>query len=294
MMDNQPKPTINVSIVTANFNQGNFLKGYFDSILASSILPAEVILVDDGSTDDSVNIISKYKTSPLNLKIILFKKNLGFVRALNEAINYVNEDFIMRLDPDDFIFPKKIEMQHNFLVNSRDIDLVGTNTIYYNADANRNIFRTNFPVSHNKIANYLINGEIPMLHSSVMGRSKVFKKYYYREEAYPSEDYDFFVRAYKGGVKFANLKVPLMGYRIHNGNLSVKHLWEVNEKIYIVRDQNFGKHTTKYTRLMNFFHLKSYRNFLKSDRRMIGLFYLLLSILASPIKVWRRINFLSN
>ncbi len=285
---------VNVSVITANYNQGAFLEGYFESLLASSVLPAEIILVDDGSSDSSLDIISAYRKFPLNLKVLSFKPNRGFVPALNEAIDHVKSAFIMRLDPDDFIFPRKVELQYDFLMNSEVIDLLGTNTVYYNATATKSIFQTNFPTSHDEIGSYLINGEIPLLHSSVMGKAEVFKKYYYKEHAYPSEDYDFFVRAYKGGAKFANLKTPLMGYRIHNGNLSDKYLWEVNEKIFIIRDRYFNKNSIKYTRLMNFFHLKNYRKFLNSDKHIKGFLYLFLSALANPKKVWRRFQSLVN
>ena len=77
------KPTADVSIITANYNNGRYLNAFIDSIASSTVWPAELIIVDDGSTDHSEAVICAYQDLPF-LKPVFLGKNLGFSNALIE------------------------------------------------------------------------------------------------------------------------------------------------------------------------------------------------------------------
>ena len=88
-----------VSVVTPNFNGEKFLKDYFDSLNNNSNFIGEVIMVDNGSTDNSLEIIDKF-TKKFDFKLIKNKKNLGFAKATNQAIEIAKYPYIFSLNND--------------------------------------------------------------------------------------------------------------------------------------------------------------------------------------------------
>src|ERR1035437_278414 len=106
------KPELDVSVISANYNNGQFLKSYLDSLHESDFLPREIIIIDDGSTDDSVEQVEHYNSS--RVKLIKFLRNRGFAHALNEGIALASSKYIMRLDPDDYIESTRIGKQFRF------------------------------------------------------------------------------------------------------------------------------------------------------------------------------------
>ena len=96
-----------VSVIVPVFNGGNYLVEALESVFAQSYSNIEVIVVDDGSTDNSVDIISRYKSS---LRFIR-QGNGGSAKARNTGILSSSGDYISFLDQDDLLFPKKIEIQ---------------------------------------------------------------------------------------------------------------------------------------------------------------------------------------
>lgn len=88
-----------VSVVTPNYNGKEFLKDYFNSLNLNSEYIGEVIIIDNGSTDDSVNFIKNYPKN-FNFKLIENKENLGFAKATNQAIKIANYPYIFSLNND--------------------------------------------------------------------------------------------------------------------------------------------------------------------------------------------------
>lgn len=109
-----------VSVVTPNYNGIDYLKDYLDSLNANSKYIGEVIIVDNGSNDDSVIFIQEYqKKCDFEIKIIKNSKNLGFAKAVNEGIEISKYDYIFSLNNDTEIKSNTIEELLK-LINSRD------------------------------------------------------------------------------------------------------------------------------------------------------------------------------
>ena len=100
---------------------------YFQSILGSSVFPSEVVFVDDGSTDDSVNITTQFITHNFNLKLVRLEEQVGFANALNIGLKVATSKYIMRLDTDDFICPDRIENQFDYLERNPEALITGKN-----------------------------------------------------------------------------------------------------------------------------------------------------------------------
>lgn len=282
------KKTANVSIVTANYNNGKYLKDFIGSVIKSSVLPKELIIIDDGSTDDSIKILEDYSKLEY-LKIIKFDKNRGFCNALNEGIKNASADYIMRVDPDDIILVNRIKTQFEFLEKNKEIDVVGSNVIYFHNDTKKEVFRSNFPTNHSGIKTTFIRGEHGVQHPSTMIRAKVMKQYNYKQENFKAEDYEIFALMIKDGHQFANIDEPLTKMRIHGQSVSSNINYSTIKRTYLIRDGIFGTYTSPMKIHFYYWYILNYKKFLITRNKILKLLYLSLSILFYPSKFFRRI-----
>ncbi|AUC22803.1 glycosyl transferase [Polaribacter sejongensis] len=105
-----------ISIITPNFNSEKFITQTIESVINQSYENWEMIIVDDLSTDDSINIINSFCKSDARIKLHKLKDNCGAAVARNKAISLANGNFIAFLDSDDIWLPKKLEHQLNFML----------------------------------------------------------------------------------------------------------------------------------------------------------------------------------
>lgn len=274
-----------VSVVSANFNNGIFLNQFINSIFNSTFLPKELIIVDDGSTDNSVEIIQSLNNKLI--KLIILEKNIGFANALNAGIKNAIGKYIMRVDPDDYIHEKRIELQYLYLESNPGIDIVGTNAFYFNSNNNSICFKTNFPQDFNLIRNRYYNGLHGLLHGTIMVRSTVLKNYYYNQDLVPAEDYDIFARIIKDKHKASNLKENLTYVRIHKTSISNNLQYSTIKKTFQINSILFNKDVNSFYVYVYYLHMKNYRKFLFSST-LFKYFYLIISILLMPSKIWNR------
>src|SRR5215813_923819 len=107
------RPTLDISLIVPNYNNGAYLRAFLSSVASSTHWPRELLLVDDGSTDDSLDIIGEFAHLPF-LKIIRLAQNKGLVHALNTALDAATGRYIMRADPDDVLMPDRMICQYDF------------------------------------------------------------------------------------------------------------------------------------------------------------------------------------
>ncbi len=111
-----------VSIITPTFNSQDFLAQTIDSILDQSYKNWELILIDDASTDNTVNLIKDYISKHSNISLIQNNTNQGAGVSRNKGINAAKGDFIAFLDADDLWLPNKLEVQINLMLkNNLDV-----------------------------------------------------------------------------------------------------------------------------------------------------------------------------
>lgn len=283
-MEKSPK----VSVLTANYNKTKYLRDYFKSILRSNYDNLEVIFVDDGSNDDSIQIANEF-VGQLNLHIISLKQNVGFANALNAGLERCKGKYIMRLDPDDFITKERIDCQCRFLEQNPNIDVIGSNTYYYNQNLQRAVFTSNFPTHHSEIKKNFSNGLIAVSHPGVIVKADFYKQFKYDQSVFPFEEYDIFSRMIVEGGVFHNLSEPLTYYRHYKQNCSYKHIRNRLIGISKLRQKYFHKSTHMFWIWVRTFHEYFYRNGL-SARSITGMrFLLLLSSLFAPKTIVKRL-----
>ncbi len=283
-----PKKIVSVSVVAANYNNGIYLADFINSINDSSVLPKELIIINDGSTDDSLQILDGFSHIKY-LKVIKFEKNLGFCVALNAGIESATADYILRIDPDDIILKERIEKQFNFLETNTEIDVVGSNVIYFSNETKKDLIKSNFPLKHAAIETTFKKGEHGVQHPSTMIRSRVMKKYKYNQENFKAEDYEIFARIVNDGHKFANIKNPLTKMRVHNQSVSINIKYSTIELTYKIRDKIFNTSTSQLKIRFYYWYILNYKKFLISNNILLKLFYLILALLFNPSKLLKRI-----
>ncbi len=282
------KQSVNVSIVVANYNNGQYLNDFFNSIQQSSLLPLELIFIDDGSTDKSLEIISKFRALPY-LKLIKFEKNRGFCNALNAGIETAKGKYIMRIDPDDVLLANRIAAQVSFLESHKDVDVVGSNVVYFSQKTGKDLMTSNFPLDHNSILREYKKGDHGVLHGTTLIRSSAFKNYTYDQGNYLVEDYDIFARMINDGHRFANIKEPLMKVRIHGESAANDISFHTIKKTFELRDKLFGTTTSALKVWFYYCYMLNYRKFLASKNKFANLFFLGLAVLCQPGKLLKRV-----
>lgn len=288
-----PKNTASVSIVTANYNNGKYLHDFIRSVSDSTVLPQELIIIDDGSTDNSLELLREFSGLKF-LKLIKFEKNKGFCEALNAGIELASAKYIMRIDPDDILLPERVQTQFEFLENNEEIDIVGCNVIYFLDETNENIFISNVPEKHTVIYKTYQKGEHGVLHTSIMIRADVMKQFRYIQENFKSEDYDIFARIIVQGYKFANIKESLTRMRIHNNSISINIKYSTIKHTYDLRDQIFNTQTNPLKIRLYYWYILNYKKYLISKNSIKKLFYMGLASIFYPRKAFNKILNLSG
>lgn len=282
------KKTVSVSIISANYNNGRYLKDFIVSIDESTVLPKELIIIDDGSLDDSMEILSGFSHIDY-LIVIAFEKNRGFCVALNAGIEYATGDYIMRIDPDDMVLQNRIEIQTDYLDKSQNIDVVGSNVIYVNHETKEEIFRSNFPTDNSAIRSKYKKGEHGVQHPSTMIRAGVMKKYPYNQENFKAEDYEIFARMIADDHNFANITEPLTKMRVHGHSVSSNIKHSTIKLTYKIRDEIFKTSTNKLRVRFYFWHILNYKKFLITGNKLMKPIYLAFAIACYPSKFFSRI-----
>jgi glycosyltransferase involved in cell wall biosynthesis len=219
MTDISPK----ISVVMPVYNTAMYLNEAIDSILNQTFTDFEFIIIDDCSTDGSLDIIKSYKDE----RIILIQNevNKGYVFGLNYAISIAKGKYIARMDSDDISHKNRFESQVNFLTENKDVILCGTNYELINANSSNNISYTHENIKSNML---LFN---QFAHPSVMFQIDFLRSnsLMYNEDFVPAEDYDLWFRIIELGGQVTNLSEKLLSYRIHNSQIS-ESLFDVQKQ----------------------------------------------------------------
>lgn len=210
--------TDKISVVMGNYNCSKYIEEAIDSVLAQTYENWELIIVDDCSTDDSVEKILKYKDD--RIVLIRSNKNEGLAVSLNKSIEQASGSYLARLDPDDVSFPGRFEKQLSFLKENKDISICGSNIELF-GEVNGHVSK--LPLESNRLmANIPFCSPLP--HSTWMiKREKFSDGFFYNPEYRSSQDYEMMYRLWKEGKQIACIKEPLVKYRVRNDSISGMH-----------------------------------------------------------------------
>lgn len=200
-----------VSVLLPVYNAGAYLAEAIESILSQTYRNFELIIINDGSTDDSATIIDRYNDPRI---LSIQQLNQGLAATLNRAINIASGIYLARQDADDFSYATRLEKQVKFLESNPDYGLVGTwSEIFEEYSKTEREHR--HPTENISLCFNLLF-DCYFVHSSVMLRKSVFDTVglYSVEQSRQPEDFELWSRVLKNGsFKFANLPEILVCYR---------------------------------------------------------------------------------
>lgn len=198
-----------VSVLMPAYNCEEFVKESISSILNQTFTGFELIVINDGSTDNTAKIIESFNDPRIHF--INRDKNIGLDATLNSAFELCKGEYIARMDADDISLPTRLEKQVNFLNTHPEYGLVGT--LYAHTDKNRKIVQYGAQlIDHDEI--YLgINFVNSFCHGSVMFRKSVIDQFNlrYNPKYSPYEDYELWTRMVHH-TKVANIPEVLYLY----------------------------------------------------------------------------------
>jgi glycosyltransferase involved in cell wall biosynthesis len=222
-----------VTVFMAVFNGEKFIKQAIDSVLEQTFRDFELLLIDDGSTDNSVSIIKEYNDD--RIRLLQNETNLGLFLTRNRGIEEARGKYFATLDCDDIATKGRLELQLKYFQQHTNAAVCAGRVIYIDSSSKR--IGTRAPLSGDQdyykalllFTNIFIN-------SATMIDMDVLKKIKYRTGYEPAEDYDLFERIadeYEIGI----INDVMCYYRIHGGNVSTiksEHR-KIGERIIIER-----------------------------------------------------------
>lgn len=204
-----------ISVVLSVYNGEDTLSIAIDSVLNQTYKDFEFIIINDGSTDDSLKIIEKYRRQDDRV-IAIDRENKGLANSLNEGVELSKGKYIARMDQDDICFSKRFEKQVDFLENNTSVDMLFTGWEEVDIDSlSRNIKIPKREWFKN-LKKYFFTKSMILLHPTLMANSDVMKRYPYPDLRRRGEDYKMFLDMIVGGVKFDILEEPLLEYYASN------------------------------------------------------------------------------
>ncbi len=208
-----------ISILMPVYNAGDFLVEAIKSIKKQTYRNWELIAINDGSTDNSLEILKRFAKRDKRIKIIGFSQNKGLAYALNLGIKKAKGEFLARMDADDISLPNRLEKQLKFLLKHKEIILVGTQVEMVDEKGSF-INKKFFPVNHKKIYEMMFE-MMPVQHATILTYSKIMKKCLYENHT-TAEDVSMFFKLLSMG-KLANTKEVLYKYRLRKNSNSLKN-----------------------------------------------------------------------
>ena len=210
---------LKLSVVMSAFNSSKWIEESIKSVLAQSFKNFEFIIVNDGSTDSTSEILEKYQSID-NRIIIITKKNTGLTNSLNIGIKKSKTGLILRIDSDDISSKKRFKRQYDYMKYNPQCGLLSGNCIEIN-QSNNTLFKHIYPNSHDKIIKNLEMGKNVIPHSAVIFRKDLFNDVGgYRETFKRSQDIDLWLRLSEVAKINSLPGEPIVRIRKHSSSLT--------------------------------------------------------------------------
>jgi glycosyltransferase involved in cell wall biosynthesis len=254
-----------VSVIIPCYNYGPYLSQCVKSALDQTYKNIEIIIINDGSTDNTESIAKKYEKNYKNIKYYSQENRGGIVKTRNRGIKLAKGDYLVQLDADDWIDPSYIKKTLQ-KAQKDNLDIVYTQAQIFG----REEFLTNFPkfnIEFLKHSNFI--------NSTALVKKKVFEKREYDEylEDKGDEDWDFFLGACLDGAKTSLVNEALLHYRKHNHSKSRQDSFEGGFKEVLVRHHILNKQNSRHPEAFWYFSpyieilKKSIELYLENDKK---------------------------
>lgn len=216
--DNAATPK--VSVLLPVYNAEKFVAEAIDSILSQTFADFEFIIINDGSTDRTAEIIRNYKDS--RIRFFDNRKNQGLIAALNQGLDIALGEYIARMDADDIAYPERLARQIEFMDANCSVGIVSSNVRIF-GDRFGELGDKRNEDSKNPISLGVLDWfhGCKLYHPAAMMRISFLKKFnlHYNPDYIACEDYELWSRAARY-TKIVNIQDVLLNYRWHDGSVT--------------------------------------------------------------------------
>jgi len=218
-----------ITVIMSCYNSQETVGRAIESILNQTYQNTEILICDDGSIDNTYQVISKYKDLDSRVKVFRNVKNIGLTKSLNILIEKSNGNFIARQDDDDISLNERLEFQLDTLKQEK-LDFVTSRARVIGTGKLIPGLTFNFPYS------LVMNFKNPFIHGTLLINKKVLNSIgNYDERFYYAQDYKLFSDLLSKGYKFKTLKDPLYKLNVKD-NISTKFIMEQDYYAKCVRN----------------------------------------------------------
>jgi glycosyltransferase involved in cell wall biosynthesis len=267
-----------ISVIMSAYNGGLFMRSAIDSILEQTFRDFEFIIINDGSLDNTREIISEYAKKDPRIVLVDNENNIGLTQSLNKGLKIAKGELIARMDADDLSFPQRLERQVKVLEANKNAGAVGS--WYYIINEKGEVIGNFQPPTNNIQIKKAFLDSAPIIHSSLMVKSKVLENVgFYNEEFKYAQDRDLLLRIAKS---YELMVIPeyLVKYRNNKNSISLQK--EIEQKRFCLEAVKRAIANGAYPKFYYIFTLRYYlsiylpqpiRNIKNKLLKIIGLRY---------------------
>lgn len=237
-----------ISIAMPVYNCSNYIQICIKSILLQTYTNWELLIVDDFSTDNTVELISSFNDE--RIKLYRNKENIGLAASLNLCIDKSNGEFIARMDGDDIMVLNRLEIQIDFLKNNPEIDVIGG--LAYLVGSKNEILGYKKSINPDNFQTLLLSQGF-FIHPTIMGKRSWFSKFKYNPSFKRGQDLELWIRSYNSSI-FMNINKYLIFYREDINDYRIKYfnIYKFLKKIMLIHKKLIPIHLRFYIILSSY------------------------------------------
>jgi glycosyltransferase involved in cell wall biosynthesis len=221
-----------VSVLMPVYNGGKFLAPAIESILKQSLPDLKLIVINDGSKDQSDAVVRAYAERDCRIRYFS-RENRGLIFTLNEGLGYCTGKYVARMDADDIALPDRLKQQFEFMEGNPEVLVCGTSVRKIDEHGNP-VGALTMPDEIRKVRAYALF-RCPLMHPTTFFRNHGALSY---DPAYRhSEDYELWMRLLASGESIVNLKTVGLLYRETDGNITSQNAVLMKEMSYQIRKE---------------------------------------------------------
>jgi glycosyltransferase involved in cell wall biosynthesis len=213
-----------ITVLMPAYNTGKYIHEAISSVLEQTFTDFELLIINDGSIDDTLAVINTFTDSRIR---VINQNNKGVANALNNGLNNARAPYIARFDADDVCYTNRLQVQYDFITAHPDYSIIGSACDY--TDVNGEYVFTYQPVAYSNAEIQQLDYKIcPFIHSGVFYKKDVILKAGgYNEHAYTFEDHFLWASILKN-EKACNLQQPLIKVRWNPESITIDEKWRTN------------------------------------------------------------------
>ena len=210
-----------ISVIIPAYNVAAYIGETLDSLLAQTYTDYEAVVVNDGSTDDTEQVIASYRASLGNRLVYVKQSNGGLANARNAGLRVARGRYVALLDADDLWAPEFLAKMQALLESDSTLDLVFPNAWFWGSpNFSGREFQSVFPASEPVTFERVLRRECYIFGLALFKRELLETVGFYDEELGASEDFDLWLRMLRHGYRFGFTREPLVKYRWRADSLS--------------------------------------------------------------------------